>query len=230
MNHPTSQPMADVRDMYMVHTFLSREFGLLPQLVRDVAPGDTARAEVVGSHAALLCSILHKHHEGEDLHLWPRLQERAAAQAAAIVPRMEAQHHAIEAVNTVILALLPQWRRTAHNGDGLADALEQLHSVLMEHMALEEQEILPLAASHLTAAEWKLLGEHSMSDTPKKHLPVAFGMAMYEADPDVIKTVLAGAPLPARLLMPFIGPRVYAAHAKRVHGTATPPTVGRRHP
>ncbi|MEU8301185.1 hypothetical protein AB0C04_28350 [Micromonospora sp. NPDC048909] len=48
-------------------------------------------------------------------------------------------------------------------------------------------------------------------------------MAMYEGDPEVIKHVLAEAPLPARLLMPIIGPRLYAAHAKRVHGTATPP-------
>ncbi|RKR91851.1 hypothetical protein BDK92_6277 [Micromonospora pisi] len=45
---------------------------------------------------------------------------------------------------------------------------------------------------------------------------------MYEGDPEVIKGVLAEAPLVIRLVMPIIGRRAYAAHAKRIHGTATP--------
>ncbi|GAB3958514.1 hypothetical protein GCM10027614_76180 [Micromonospora vulcania] len=71
-----NEPMADVRDMYMAHTMFRREFRLLPQLVRDVVPGDTQRAEVVANHADTVCHILHVHHEGEDMALWPRLVER----------------------------------------------------------------------------------------------------------------------------------------------------------
>ncbi|MGW2429797.1 hypothetical protein [Streptomyces sp. NPDC001226] len=98
--------------------------------------------------------------------------------------------------------------------------------MLLDHMALEEKEILPLAAQHVTAAEWEQLGQHGMAESPKKTLPLAFGMVMYEGDPEVVKAVLAHAPLPARILMPIIGPRLYASHAKRVHGTSTPPRVG----
>ncbi|WBB68446.1 hemerythrin domain-containing protein [Micromonospora sp. WMMD812] len=214
--------MADVRDMYMAHAAM-REFGLLPQLVRDVRSGDTRRAEVVGAHAELLCLILHMHHEGEDLLLWPRLQERGGAEAAAVVPTMEAQHHAIERAHDTVVGLLPVWRATGRGGEELAVALDGLYDALVEHMALEEREILPLAEKYVTADEWKGLGEHGMSKAPKKALPLAFGIAMYEADPAVVKAVLAHAPLPARLLMPVIGPRLYAKHAKRVHGTATPP-------
>ncbi|MHA4947509.1 hemerythrin domain-containing protein [Micromonospora sp. SD19] len=217
--------MADVRDMYMAHSALRREFSLLPQLVRDVTPGDTRRAEVVGAHAEMLCHILHLHHEGEDLLLWPLLLERGGAQAA-IVPTMEAQHHAIEDAHAAVVALLPQWRRTGRDGEQLADALEQLRSALIEHMALEEKEILPLAERHVTAREWMRLGEHGMSKSSKKQLPLAFGLAMYEGDPAVVKAVLAHAPLPARLLMPIIAPRLFANHARRVHGTATPPRIG----
>ncbi|RAN99872.1 hypothetical protein GUI43_05901 [Micromonospora noduli] len=226
MNQNHREAMADVRDMYMAHSALRREFSLLPQLVRDVTPGDTTRAEVVGGHAEMLCHILHLHHEGEDLLLWPRLLERGGAEAAAIVPTMEAQHHAIEDAHAAVLALLPQWRRTARGGEQLADALEQLRAALIEHMALEESEILPLAQRHVTAREWMQLGEHGMSKSPKKQLPLAFGLAMYEGDPEVVKAVLAHAPLPARLLMPIIAPRLFASHAKRVHGTATPPRIG----
>ncbi|MGQ5261593.1 hemerythrin domain-containing protein [Micromonospora sp. ZYX-F-536] len=226
MNQKHQEAMADVRDMYMVHIMFRREFGLLPQLVRDVRPGDVKRAEVVGAHAALMCQQLHLHHEGEDMFLWPLLAGRGGAEATAIVPTMQAQHHAIEEAYAAVVALLPDWRRTAREGSELADALERLRAVTTEHMAMEEAEILPLAKRHVTAAEWAKLGEHGLRDTPKKRLPLSFGMAMYEGDPEVIKAVLAHAPLPARLLMPVMAPRVYAAHAKRVHGTATPPRIG----
>ncbi|MFF3563610.1 hemerythrin domain-containing protein [Streptomyces sp. NPDC002574] len=220
------EPMADTRDMYMAHRALRREFRLLPDLIWSVAPGDIGRAEVVGAHAVLLCRILHTHHEGEDLLLWPKLVERGGAEAAAIVPTMEAQHHAIDTVHTEVTGLLERWRSTALGGEELAGAFERLATVLVEHMALEEKEILPLTERHLTAVEWHELGEHGMATVPKKDLPLVFGMAMYEGDPEVIKAVLATAPLPVRLLVPVLGRRRYAAHAKNVHGTATPPRVG----
>jgi hemerythrin-like domain-containing protein len=225
-NNP-NEPMADVRDMYMAHTMFRREFGLLPQLIRDVREGDVTRAGIVGAHAELLSLILHLHHEGEDMFLWPRLEARGGAEAEAIVPTMEAQHHTIEETITRIGKLLPPWAATARDGDELAAAFEALRDALLEHMALEEREILPLAERFVTAKEWHQLGEHGMKDAPKSALPLGFGMVMYEGDPDTIKSVLATAPLPVRLLMPVIGPRVYAKHARKVYGTATPPRIGR---
>ncbi|MGY5036347.1 hemerythrin domain-containing protein [Streptomyces sp. 900116325] len=221
-----NEPMADTRDMYMAHAALRREFRLLPGLIRSVAPGDARRVEVVGAHAALLCAVLHQHHEGEDLLLWPKLMARGGAEAAAIVPTMEQQHHAIEDGYTEVIGLLDGWRSTGQGGEGLADAFERLTTALVEHMALEEKEILPLTEKHLTAKEWHQLGEHGKAATPKNVMALVFGMAMYEGDPDVVKAVLATTPLPVRLLVPAIGRRQYAAHAKRVHGTATPPRLG----
>jgi hemerythrin-like domain-containing protein len=223
MSVTQSTEMADVRDMYMAHTMFRREFALLPDLIRGVAPGDTRRAEVVGAHADLLCRVLHLHHEGEDRLLWPRLAERGGAEAAAIVPVMEQQHHVIEEANERVAALLPGFRAEGRDGVELAEVFEQLLPALMEHMTMEEERILPLAEKHVTAAEWKQLGEHGLNEFAKKELPLTFGLMMYEGDPEVIKGVLAEAPLPARLLMPVIGPRIFASHARRVHGTATPP-------
>ncbi|MEU6347195.1 hemerythrin domain-containing protein [Streptomyces sp. NPDC046977] len=227
MSQTINEPMADVRDMYLLHTMFRREFGQLPQLVRAVAPGDTKRSEVLGAHIALLSGLLHLHHEGEDLILWPLLQERGGDEAGAIVPVMEEQHHSIEAANTELARLLPAWRSSARGGREFADALERLLTALLEHMAMEEERILPLAEKHVTAAEWNKMGEHGLAEAPKKDLPVIFGMAMYEGDREVIKAILAEAPLPARLLMPLLAPRLFAKHAKRIHGTATPPRVTR---
>ncbi|GIH24385.1 hypothetical protein Aph01nite_26950 [Acrocarpospora phusangensis] len=221
------EPMADVRDMYMAHTMFRREFGLVPGLVRRVAEGDGERSEIVGAHLDLLCRILHAHHEGEDIIVWPKLHERGGHAAAEIVLTMEWQHHAVEKTLERLGVVLPGWRATARGGAQVAETCDDLNILLAEHMALEEKEILPLAARFITAAEWKGLGEHGMNSFSKKELALAFGLVMYEADPDVIKGVLAHAPFPARLLIPRIAPRIFAAHAERVHGTATPPRWNR---
>ncbi|MFD3452057.1 hypothetical protein ACFWVC_07725 [Streptomyces sp. NPDC058691] len=115
---------------------------------------------------------------------------------------------------------------TARDGEPLAEAVDRLLDRLLEHMAMEEKEILPLAAEFITAAEWARLGEHGIAKSPKKDLPLSFGMMMYEGDPEVIKEVLGHAPLVPRLIMPILAPRLYASHAKRVYGTPTPPRVG----
>jgi hemerythrin-like domain-containing protein len=147
VNPTLNAPMADVRDMYMAHAAFRREFRLLPQLIRSVAWGDTARAEVVGAHAELVCRVLHTHHEGEDLLLWPTLLHRGGEEAAAIVPTMEKQHQAIDQAHAEAVGLLPAWRSTGHRGQELADAFELLLDLLLEHMATEEEQVLPLAQS-----------------------------------------------------------------------------------
>jgi hypothetical protein len=41
---------ADTRDMYMVHTAFRREFGALPNLVRNVEAGNAQRSQIIGDH------------------------------------------------------------------------------------------------------------------------------------------------------------------------------------
>jgi Hemerythrin HHE cation binding domain len=217
------EPMADVRDMYMVHTVFRREFGLIPGLILEAPESDTRRSEVAGSHIDLMCRLLHAHHDGEDLILWPLLLDRGGEDAQAVVPTMQAQHAALDDAIGLITKLLGPWRSTARRGAPLAAACSSLNAAITEHMALEEERILPLAEKHVTASEWGRLGAHAMAQFSKNELTLLFGMSMYEADPEVIRGVLAEAPLQARLLVPRLAPRAYAKHARRVHGTPTPP-------
>ncbi|MEV8558400.1 hemerythrin domain-containing protein [Streptomyces sp. NPDC051917] len=226
MNLIIDEPMADVRGMYMTHTALRREFRLLPQLIRDVAPGDTERAEIVGAHAEFVCRILHAHLGSEDALLWPKLLARGGDEAVAIVSTMEEQHQAIDRAYLRPARLLPSWRCAGQGGEELADAFELLLAVVIAHMATEEKLVLPLAEKHVTAVEWRALGEHGMAGIPEKELALTIGMAMYEGDPAVVKAVLAHTPLPIRLLVPVIGRRRYASYARRVHGTTRPACVG----
>ena len=108
--------MADVGEMYLVHTMLRREFSLLPESIRGAGRKDAKRRAHIGAHAQLVCQILHTHHEGEDLVLWPLLPERAEAEATEIVAVLEEQHHAIAAAHDEVVHRLGDWCRFGRDG------------------------------------------------------------------------------------------------------------------
>jgi hypothetical protein len=218
-------PMADVGEMYLVHTMLRREFSLLPDLIRGTHRNDAKRRALIGAHAQLVCQILHTHHEGEDLVLWPLLLERAEAEATEIVAAMGEQHRAIEAAHDEAVHRLGAWCRCGYDGEGMATVFGDLVRVLTEHTALEEKAVLPLAKKYITAAEGVQMGQHGMNTFQKRLLPLAFGMLMYEGDPAVMRRTLSNAPLPARRLISIIAPRAFSRHARRLYGTATPPKI-----
>jgi branched-subunit amino acid transport protein len=217
--------MADIGEMYLVHTMLRREFSLLPDLIRSADRNDAKRRAFIGAHAQLVCQILHAHHEGEDLVLWPLLLARAVAVATEIVAVMGEQHQAIAAAHDEAVYRLGAWCRCGYDGEGLATVVGDLVRVLTEHTALEEKAVLPLAEKYITAAEWVQMGQHGMDTFEKRLLPLAFGMLMYEGDPAVVRRTLSNVPQPARLLMPIIAPRAFSRHARRVYGTSTPPKI-----
>lgn len=214
----------DTRDMIEVHRALRREFGLTPAMVRTTAAGDIARAKTVAGHIDLMSRLLAIHHGEEDRQLWPRLLERVPDQLSPVVALMEAQHEQVHQASEAVTALLSQWTATAAAPASvrLAEVLDQLCTVLNEHLSAEEQHILPLVARHLTEDEWEHLGADGFAQVPKKELPLVFGMLMYEGDPEVTGSMLANAPALARLVMPVLGPRAYTRYARRVHLTATP--------
>jgi hypothetical protein len=51
---------------------------------------------------------------------------------------------------------------------------------------------------------------------------LVLGMIVHDGDPEVVGTMLAGAPAPVRWLLPRLARRAYRRHALAVHGTATP--------
>jgi hemerythrin-like domain-containing protein len=210
----------DTREMVVVHTAFRREMGAAADLVRGVAPGDRARAQVVADHVGLLLEMLHHHHVSEDELLWPKLLERAPDGLTATVLLMESQHELIAGELENAQAALPSWRAAAGVTvrDRLAAALERLQPLLVEHLAAEEQEILPLAARALTQQEWDELGERGMAGIPKAKLPMVFGMLMADGDPEVLRAMIAHAPLVPRLVVPRIAPRAYGRYTRQVYG------------
>ncbi|MFD4249115.1 hemerythrin domain-containing protein [Amycolatopsis thermoflava] len=207
----------DTRDMEIVHRAFRRESRLLVELVAAVAPGDTARAGVVAGHFRDYRLGLKNHHEGEDELLWPPLLARVDLEAD-IVLRMEAQHDRVAATLTKLDAAVPAWEAAAGAAerDALVAVLADHRAVLLEHLDDEEATLLPLAAHHLTLAEWTSLGDHLVANTPKLTLLTLFGLVLEDANPAERATLLSVLPAPVRGIWHLFGRPRYARHIRRV--------------
>jgi hemerythrin-like domain-containing protein len=215
---------ADVRPMIVLHNALRREVRLLPALVRGVGDYDTARSLVVAEHIDFVATILHAHHRGEDLVLWPILLDRGPEDIAPVVKVMEDHHQQIEQLSQEIGSNLPSWRDGAEptRRATLATALDRLVVVLNEHLGMEEKHILPVVAKHVTLSEWDQMGTAAGAEVDPALRLVGVGMLMYEGDPEVVDLDLARMPPAARTHIKTAAPKAYATHSLRVHGTRTP--------
>jgi hemerythrin-like domain-containing protein len=216
---PAGPARAEVREMVIVHRVFRREFGALPDAVRSVPAGDHARAKTIADHARLVLNALHLHHKVEDAELWPLVDARVKT-SAELTARMEAQHGQLAELIAEAEQLLPVWETSADNSEQLARVFEALHTCLVAHLAAEENEILPLVAEHVTAAEWAQLAEHARQEMRLSEVPLLFGAALEECDTTDRAVLLASLPLPLRLLTkPVIEP-VYRRYITKVRTAA----------
>ena len=155
---------------------------------------------------------LHLHHTGEDELLWPKLLERCTPDAA-LVHRMEAQHERVDAAIQKLGPALTRWEAEARPAvtEEVAAGFDELGTALLEHLDDEEREILPLAARHITQAEWNQLGEHGQKEMRKKDLPILFGAVFEEATPEERVEMLGVVPAPVRFLLRTVFAKKYRA-------------------
>jgi hemerythrin-like domain-containing protein len=218
---------ADVREMYVIHTGLRREYGLLRELILAVEDGDTERARILADHIAFINSVLHLHHTGEDKHLWPKLLTRGAREIAPLVHTVERQHQGVDEAMADVNAAVTTWRWNAERAQAavLAKAVDVLVGRLEEHLRLEEQELLPLIEKHITASEWNRLGEEGGASAPAELRPVIFGMLMYEGEPAVLQDMFSRMPPEVAAVLGELASKAYAEYSQKIHGTPTPPRI-----
>jgi Hemerythrin HHE cation binding domain len=181
---------------------------------------------VIAGHARALLDALHVHHSGEDELLWSKLLDRASP-SQDLVARMQAQHEEAAAAARSVRDLLDRWEGTPDPGIGhrLADEAQALSKVLIAHLDEEESSILPLAARHLSSAEWEKLGEHGMSHTPRNRLLILLGQILEDTSDAERHAFLAKLPLPPRLLWAATGRHQYRRYTRRIRGHLQHPDV-----
>ncbi|MGV9988380.1 hemerythrin domain-containing protein [Streptomyces olivaceus] len=220
--HAADHAPADSRDMYAMHAMLRRELAELPEYVATVAPGDRRHAEVVAGHIDFVAMILHVHHEGEDILVWPKLAERVPADAAPVLAAMQAEHAGIDRGLTALTDAAASWRANpdvAHR-EAVVDALRELAPVVDSHLAAEEADALVLIDTYLSAPEWAEVGMHGIAHLQPEQFPLFFGMLLHDLDPELYKVLRATLPPDLFAELSVSGPQEYDRHRRRLSTAA----------
>jgi hemerythrin-like domain-containing protein len=219
-----NKKMADSRDMYPAHAVFRREFTAVPALARSARDGDSKRARQLATHVEFLIGFLHGHHEAEDRIVWPKILERGSVEVAPLVETMESQHDGLDKALKDLHVKADLWKFSASSFDAeaVATAVETLLPHLYEHLDTEEATLLTLIDKYIYEDEWAKVGGSSMSSLPKSMLAVSFGMALYEADEEMIGVIKYSLPAVPWAIFSRVGPGSFRRYARKIHGTPTP--------
>jgi hypothetical protein len=138
---------------------------------------------------------------------------------------MEEQHEAIHHGLVQVTDALERWRESAsaRARESSAETIAQLLPLMREHLAAEEERAVPLIQKYITAAEYSAMGQEALAGAPPDEFPLLFGMIMYEAAPAVIDAIVSQMPTEIQGAIRDRAAKAYAAHARDLYGTATPP-------
>ncbi len=98
------------------------------------------------------------HHLKEEQCLYPRLLAKLSAPEKLLVEEITSEHPGIEVLSGVLLELIGPWLRTSipprlSELPRFTGLICELNLHLERHMSIEDEKILPLAATVLTASE-----------------------------------------------------------------------------
>ena len=167
----------DVAGMYLMHRAFRRDLVAFADVMPTVAVDDRGRWALLARRFALFGSILHKHHHGEDIALWPLLAERGADRT--VLDALEAEHGGIDPHLAAIsegLAALADGSGNEATRETVASCAVRLRDALCAHLAHEERDGMALVQEHLTQADWDRLDEEVFSkDYRPREIPAVLG-------------------------------------------------------
>jgi hemerythrin-like domain-containing protein len=210
MSLPSAVPLADPTAMTRFHHIFREALTGRTGLVGAATPGDTDRAELVGSYYDNVLRLLHAHHEAEDLTIYPMMLERLP-EHADVFARMDAEHGAILGPLTAAEHAVAAWRAdpTQASRDGVAAALSELEGVLVRHLDDEEAEAVPLIGRCITVPEWGEMSavafQHFTGDKPW----LVIGLIQEQMLPHENEAMEAGMPPPLREFWVGTGRRTF---------------------
>lgn len=144
---------ADTRMMGIVHGALRRDLARAADAVsRQPVPGHAQRV-AIAQHLQAMMHFLHVHHTGEDAWLWPTMR-RLHPGASEVLDQMDADHLAIAPHMGKVTAAAAAYDKSASGREALVRALSDLRGTLDPHLRREEDEMMPIVASTLTARQW----------------------------------------------------------------------------
>jgi iron-sulfur cluster repair protein YtfE (RIC family) len=192
--------------MRALHAALRRDLSRLRNAAAQLDNSSAAPPIVLAGWDAFRAQ-LDNHHSAEDDDLWPVLRRELSDPGdLAAVDAMVAEHrHIPPALAGVDSAL---------RGEGeLAAPVEHLSTILLDHLAHEEREVLPLIEQHLTRAQWRAFLRTERARRSPRERPEFLTWILDDADQQDTAAVLTEMPPPARLVYRrVLRPRYDAQH------------------
>ena len=149
---------ADTRTMGIVHSALRRDLERTRMVLADEPHPEGARRRAIAHHLLWMMQFLHRHHNGEDVGLWPLIRSKNPA-AAALLDRMEADHLLIAPELTVLEECARAYRDDGSARESLVTSLARLTHVLLPHLEREEIDMMPVVAATITNDEYQAVEE-----------------------------------------------------------------------
>ncbi|WP_426325646.1 hemerythrin domain-containing protein [Microbacterium sp. E-13] len=196
--------------MRRVHRVFLWAYGEAPGLVRSVDRGDVERVAYVGEVLGTFDKLLHVHHEGEDLFMYPRLAERAPACAMHIAQMLE-QHAQVRAMLDALTPIRTAWMASADTTlrDELAERYEALSAVLLVHLRREVTEVTPAVDRVLTEKELSAMAGHGVDAFETKVVLAYLGMILATNPPGEREQFFKDIPFPVRAAYRLVGKGLY---------------------
>ncbi len=215
--HSSGQPdaPADVGFMRALHAALRRDLSRLGDAATQLGSSAAAPPTVLAGWDAFRAQ-LDNHHSAEDDGLWPVLRrELSDPGELAAVDAMVAEHRHIPPALAEADAAL--------RGTGeLTAPVKRLSTILLDHLAHEEREVLPLIEQHLTRAQWRAFLHKERARRSVRERPEFLTWILDDAGQQDTASVLTEMPPPARLIYRrVLRPRYDAQHRWQV---PSPPT------
>ena len=92
----------------------------------------------------------------------------------------------------------------------------KLEKELLHHLAMEEQEVVPLISRDLAPDEFAAVGAHARASLSPEQLAVGLGLILANTSAARGEAILSGMPVEAREGFEQFGRPVYAAYAERL--------------
>jgi iron-sulfur cluster repair protein YtfE (RIC family) len=195
----------DLTNMFVMHHGFRRDITNFTDAVQRTPLNDRRTWRALQKRWRNFGVVLHHHHSGEDVALWPLLLERSAAagdaDATATLHAMEAEHEEIDPLlaacehGFAALAKAPGVDARA----ALEVRIVSLRERLREHLVHEETGALPLVQRHLAAADWAATEKHFARTATPAYIKIVLPWVMHDLPPDGRRAFCRQMPGPIRV-------------------------------
>ena len=209
----TAEGPYDQTGMYVMHHALRRDFVRFVAAVQKTPVSEHEVWTALEERWDRFSDILHHHHGAEDDNLWPVLLQHAEQSGSAedlqLLADMSAEHGRIDPALKACHEAFAEMRE--HPCDDHRNALEarltEAHEGLLQHLAHEERQALPMLQRTLSEEENKTFEKSADRAYPLKMIPFLLPWAMDEVPDEARDRLLAATPPGYGLMLRLFRPR-----------------------